>query len=535
MSDERLTKKEWDVLWYFIKNEGYAPGNSTVNGGARSGRESLKPYTPFVSYPAKIERDLNNTVTRVWASKICMDFEDMGIFGHTMIRPPRQKYETEHYFLKRDLETLRKVTRLVVDYVKPKDRCWVFSFRYFRNMINESLVKEVLFEKNVEMRRTIPLSEWNDADARRLYGRYIEMEAQDRLREQPASTDAFDMFMRSRSTGLWTGTYFSSEISLRLPVFSDSVPLKRQIEVFNALNEKELEKYPFIRFHSSGIERHYRTWQYEKLILPILVLVQISPNALMEFLHGDWKPYDRDPASFDPDGIRTMEYTIFKLIFAAISDLALTRDIAGDSIARVAWLRKSINIVNSDDQDALLTVSLHNGQNIYFDAGFDTLHEFYGSDDDCAYEPDEELGYWVKTWVGFDKDMAQDMLLTVGNIKDPAGLVNRLKGDRDLMSSHIMGKLSYSMQRWLRYYDCTEPSGELLRALLDELNHIIIGECIYDALAFKGVRLSEDVQKRLSTRPVKCDSTSDIIYNIDLNRSLLVEAFPGCLSKSPKC
>ena len=74
---------------------------------------------------------------------------DPGIL-HTEVKPPRQKYETEHYFLKRDLATLRRVVGLVTGHAKREDRHWLSGYRYFRIFVNEAIVREVLREKNVE-------------------------------------------------------------------------------------------------------------------------------------------------------------------------------------------------------------------------------------------------------------------------------------------------------------------------------------------------------------------------------------------------
>ena len=267
-------------------------------------------------------------MTRGWAAKICADFESIGILGHVMIRPPRQNHETEHYFLKSDLFTMRQVVGLVTGHVKPEDRQWLFSLRYFRSFMNEALVREVLREKSVEMWRTIELSFWNDEDAKRIYEIYVARE------KIPGSTGThlpFEEYVRSMLRGKAENEYdrTAPEISLRLPVFSDGVPKEERAATFLRLNRKELEPYPFIRYESGGIESHYRVWQYEKLILPILALIQISPGALAEFLCGDWKPYVPETPSFKAEGTAMMEHTIFRLLFMAIGDLAMTRSIAG--------------------------------------------------------------------------------------------------------------------------------------------------------------------------------------------------------------
>lgn len=513
MHDRKLTDKEWEILLYFISNEGCG-----LEGAGYEG------YVPFLAYPAKIERDLGKGVTRGWAAKICADFESLGIFSHQMIRPPRQKHETEHYFLKSDLATLRSVISLIVGHVKPEDRHWLMSFRYFRRSIGEALVRKVLYEKGVEMWRTIGLAHWSDEDARWLYGVYVERE------NSPIYDIPFKEYARCQllnDTGDDDGYWTSSEISLRLPVFPDSILKEEQAAIFHLLNKKELEQYPFILYNSSGIESHYRRWQYEKLVLPILVLIQISPSALAEFLCGDWKPYSSETPSFKPEGTAMMEHTLFRLLFMAIGDLAQTRSIVGEGIARMAWLRKSNNMISDTDQDALFTVSLSNCRNIYYDGGFDTVHDFYGSERE--FEPDEELDYWVKTWIDLDNDMSRGLLLQRESVVDPEKLAVRLRDREDFLSGYLRSHLSYEVQRLLVLAGPEDLRSEILqRALLAGLNEMILGECIYNEMAFKNVRLSEDTHKMLDNkRRSEADSLSIDTYV--LNRALLIDALPGAL------
>ena len=531
MHDGKLTDKEWEILYYFIGNEGYGPEGANVKGIEG---DADKGYTPFLSYPAKIERDLSKGVTRGWAAKICADFESIGIFGHVMIRPPRQKHETEHYFLKSDLCAMRQVVSLATGHAKPEDRQWLFSLRYFRSFVNEALVREVLREKSVEMWRTIELSFWNDEDAKRIYDICV---ASEKIPGSVGTHLPFEEYVRSvlRGKAENDDDRTTPGISLRLPVFSDGVPEEERAATFLRLNRKELELYPFIRFKSGGIESHYRDWQYEKLILPILVLIQISPGALAEFLCGDWKPYVPDSPSFKAEGTAMMEHTVFRLLFMAIGDLAMTRSIAGETdgsggvMARMAWLRKSNNLISDTDQDALFTVSLNNGRNIYYDGGFDTIHDFYR--DDLEHRPDDEGDYWVKTWVGFDHDMSRGLLLREEDIKDPAMLAARLRDRADFLAGHIRAHLSHDARRLLKNAGPEDLSSDMLqKVLLDGLNDLIMGQCIYDELAFKEVRLSVDTQKMLK-RKLETGATGETIDTFILNRALFLDAFPDLLRR----
>jgi len=503
-----LTKKEWDVLLYFIKNEGYAPIRLSADGGINAGGSS---YVPFISYPARIEHDLGD-VSRGWAAKICRGFESRGIVDKVMVRPPRQKHETEHYYLKRDLPALRAIVQLVLEHARPEDRHSLFSYRYFRGMLDESLVRKVLREKNVEMWRTIGLDYWDTKDAGRLYAIYSKSPdfygyVRSSLYEVPDDSPQFD------------------EISLRLPVFSDEVPVAVRAGAFERLNRSRLGAYPFIRFDSSGIADHYSRREREKLILPILALIQISPNAMAEFLMADWAPSGTAPL-FSPEGTGMMEYILFRLLFMAINDLAAVRSIEGDGVARMAWIRKSNNVLCESGGDALFTVSLGDGHLLFYDGGFDTFHDFLEPDDDP--EQREGLDYWVRTWRGFDAEAGRGVLLGEGDVK-PAELVRRLLKPGDPLAEHIRGKLSFGTLRRMECADLTVPMPETLKMrLIDELNEAILGECLYDARAFSHVEQSDNTRKLMSNmlQNEKCPPCE----NYSLNRALLHDAFPGIIA-----
>ena len=52
MHDGKLTDKEWEILHYFIGNEGYSPESANMAG--MIGNDD-KAYAPFLSYPARFE------------------------------------------------------------------------------------------------------------------------------------------------------------------------------------------------------------------------------------------------------------------------------------------------------------------------------------------------------------------------------------------------------------------------------------------------------------------------------------------------
>ncbi len=224
-----------------------------------------------------------------------------------------------------------------------------------------------------------------------------------------------------------------------------------------------------------------------------------------------------------------MEHTIFRLLFMAIGDLAMTRSIAGETegpgvMARMAWLRKSNNLISDTDQDALFTVSMNNGRNIYYDGGFDTIHDFYGNDRE--YGQDDEGDYWIKTWMGFDNDLSRGLLLVEDDIKNPALFAVRIRDGADFLAGHIRDHLPYDTRRRLKLAESEDIySGRLQKVLLEGLNNMIMGPCIYDELAFKDVMLSDDTQKMLR-RKLDTGHAGQTIDTFILNRALFLDAFP---------
>jgi hypothetical protein len=493
-----LTTKEWDVLLYFIEREGYVP-----NGNGE--------HKPFISYPAKIERDLGGKVSRGWTAKICEGFEKKGILGRAMVRPPRQSHATAHYYLRRDLTAFRQVIKHTMACVRPSGLHGFFGYRYFSSMACEPIIREALYEKGVEMRRIIRLPFWDTADARLLYERYAKA---------AGINEDFDSYMSCLANGKARELQDFDEISLRLPVFPERIPREERERAFESLNRNELEKYPFIKFDSSGVRDHYQRYERQKLILPIMALIQISPCAMAEFINGGWKPLDRIPR-FDPEGTGTVEYLLFRLLFMALNDLAATRSIGGEGMARMAWLRRSNNVVSDDGGDALLTIVLNDGRRLYFDGGFDTGHEM-GS------HPEEDMDYWVRTWMGFDGDVCRGILFKAEDVIDAAALIRRFRDPGDRVASYIANRFSFEAQRMIRYVDGI-PSPSLVHRIVDEINEVVMGECIYDEMAFKGVALSAGTQAMLHNR---LSGGGAALEDYVLNHALLLDAFAGCLTNT---
>ena len=112
-------------------------------------------------------------------------------------------------------------------------------------------------------------------------------------------------------------------------------------------------------------------------------------------------------------------------------------------------------------------------------------------------------------------------LFHLEDLKDPGSLAVKLQDTRAVISQHIAAQLSAETQQLLDKYDgISNPSAELQKALLDDLNRLLQAGPIYDAESFTDIRLSEWTQEFLAQNPESGDSL------IHLNRLLLTDAYP---------
>lgn len=127
------------------------------------------------------------------------------------------------------------------------------------------------------------------------------------------------------------------------------------------------------------------------------------------------------------------------------------------------------------------------------------------------------------------RDLDSPVLMTVDDIIDPAGLVVKLRDARDPFTNHLRKCLSSETKRLLGAYAGGRPAVELMQAIVDDLNGVIKGECVFDEQRFSLVKLSKETQRSLQTlREVeegkkKLELKDD--YVPSLNRQLLKEAY----------
>ena len=514
MDTHRLTEKEFEVLLYFIHNE----------SGLKSGKPIIKickdENKHYMAYPTKIEKDLRKKISRVWAANICKKLEKKGMLDHEDMLPPRQKNKTEHYYLRSDYHALSKVIKAIVDTATSKDKVWIFAQNYFQKNINESLIKKVLAERNVVIGRKLDLWLWKPSEAQNLFDKYFK----ENVDSEKISFKEYIQKMVQHGPIKDGMCWSAPSFCLRLPVFTDEMPITEQLNVLIEQNRDVFERYPLLKSYLSGIEEYYKNRQYEDLILPILALIKASPNALAEFLHGEWKPSESDSCSFicySRDGLKPIEYYLFNILFIAISDIAVTRSIPEGGEDKYVVLRPN--------PKSLLLIPLSN-YNVYFDAGFSTKEDYIGAD--LILVPDKNY-YWVKSWVEINPTY-NTYFLNHNDIKNYESFIKKLVDTNDEICQYIFNKFSNVMKNILNNIDLQNPIQEdLQKKLLYELNLIILDNNMYEVVS-KHTKLSDYIihkyedYKNLS----KFYNGHNIIWALtELNISLLETIFPEQIIK----
>ena len=120
---------------------------------------------------------------------------------------------------------------------------------------------------------------------------------------------------------------------------------------------------------------------------------------------------------------------------------------------------------------------------------------------------------------------ANQLLYDMAALKDAGSLAVKLQDTRAPISQLIATQLSTDTQRLLAAYDgASEPSVDLRKALLADLNRRIQAGSLYDAQIFADIELSESTQALIAQNPKSGDAL------VRLNRFLLSDVFPSELA-----
>jgi len=117
-------------------------------------------------------------------------------------------------------------------------------------------------------------------------------------------------------------------------------------------------------------------------------------------------------------------------------------------------------------------------------------------------------------------------LLQPADIKLPKPLAVKLRDGGDSVSAFLNSQFNQETRDLLKAYkDTEEPSDQLLRAMIAELNRLISGPSLFTDNRFSDADLSDATEELAGSNPQGAAL-------LGLNRSLLAEAFPREISKS---
>jgi hypothetical protein len=115
--------------------------------------------------------------------------------------------------------------------------------------------------------------------------------------------------------------------------------------------------------------------------------------------------------------------------------------------------------------------------------------------------------------------------LSVDEIKDLTGIIDRLRRQSDPISHFLWQKFSNPEQSLLKQFQAASGSKQSRDIVVQALNRVIGGPCIHEITRFKGVSLRPETTELMKQNP----TARSLAY---LNRLLLEDAFPSELSRS---
>jgi tetratricopeptide (TPR) repeat protein len=117
-------------------------------------------------------------------------------------------------------------------------------------------------------------------------------------------------------------------------------------------------------------------------------------------------------------------------------------------------------------------------------------------------------------------------LFTVNDLIDAAKLATTLKAVTGIITTYLRSRFKASTIELLNHYSGPQPPDSIfLKALVDELNNLLLDPALYQVDRFKQVQLSAATQQLISQYSLDTDPRR-------LNRMLLSDAYPNGIAKS---
>ena len=521
MEPQEMTRQKWEVLWYFVVNSG-VPTKPGLQKGCGVRYPIASGETRFYSYPSRIHEDFGTSylsqgkgsISKDWAGKICEDLSALGILGSELIRAPRQSGNTPHYYLLEGYEPYLRIMKYLFRMVKDPGMQRALMNTYVIEHTNAGLVRYILSTKGVEIKRSIPLRDWDAFEAPKVFEQYFGTKSVNGS-DPPCSFAAY----------ILEQVDCAPVVTLRLPVFPDGVSDEKRMTAIESTNPEVFEQYPWLKWHSTGIWEHYLRFEYQHWILPILALIRASPAALEYFLFNDWKPHSG-----------SLDYPLFTLMFTAVRDIALVRDVEHDPMVEMVRFHPghAVSINDSETGSALLEIDLENGRTVSYDGAFTTDQRPSVTRDPVATRPDRETNYSFRSWVTISASGPEGVLFSPQDLSTALRFLRHLRDIRTLAARFILGKLSHRVQNLINIPTGDVPVDSLTgRAVIRDLNEILLCDDLYSERHFPDLYLTKEgervVRSEVSLSSSSPRAVTETVTWAKFNREGLERAFPGMI------
>ncbi|UGV41412.1 hypothetical protein J7W08_03695 [Methanococcoides orientis] len=539
-----ITEKDLLVIDYFIMKESDVLGSENAT------------ESHFYSYPAKIEKDLEGTISRVHAKEVCNKYEKMGIFSFEMRKPPRQKNETKYFYLNSDLKSFKKIIRIVLDNSDIKNTVRIFGYDYIQSRINEDLIRKTLNEKDAIPEKVFDLFSWEESEASLLFKDYLNsrtiytdfsieklIKAGKTYPEIVAEMtdgdiDSFSIYVQRKieridsEKGLKINQFYPVQIMLKMPVLDfDNNNINESITKIESLNEDVFKKYPSLKTCHSALKTYYNKWQQNCLITPILLLIKSSPSALGEFLCEKWELGDSKPYEHILTG--TFDPVMEKLLFLTIGDLASSGSYPKNELIDETIIFSNVTKVDGTEKNELMSVIFNKYKEMYFTRSF-SVESLFGDDN----APKRSSFSFYDQGITYQFDILKQLLEILESITDFPKMLEYLKDTEKPVCKILHNHFSPETKNLVKYIDTESEIPKYLEITLkNDLRNVLLKENWSELLYIGFDELSEiskekfkdylDILKR--DRANRSDHFI-LFFRIELAKHILKDVFGEALS-----
>ncbi|WP_292471371.1 hypothetical protein [Methanolobus sp.] len=485
-----ITEKQILVLTHLIKKEGEL---------ILTNQDEEKHY---YTYPGKIERELNGRVSRVHAKEICDKFVELAILKIDT----KPDSNNKNYFISPGLETFRKILCLLVQNLDTKTSVEVLGSNYFQSKINMALVITVLRERNVTFRRKLDILRWEEAEARKLFENKKLPDSDINSLEAYAQRKV--EIIDSEDTN-FQNHFYPVDLEIAFPVMDISSENKVLfISEIQSQNVELFSVYPDLISCTSAILEHYKKWQMDNVIMPVLLFIKTSPTALVEFLCKSWN-FEKNYLC-DNTLTGAFERVIEKLMFLALSDITLSGSYPKNSLVNEVSISVPVKKLDGKEQDELMSFEIYKNQIFYFNSSFRISSSSNNEVNRRSFATIVDKG---KT---YSRDVITKLSGFIDDIKDYSLIIEYLKRGDKPVAKVISTNFSAYLNNLILYCDPTKNIPlKVTEELKNGLRELLLNED-WSKLQFIGYHeLSKKSIDKLNAHLYSIDRCPDALLRID--------------------